>query len=638
MTMKKKGEAEKLRKALDEAMPLGVTAGLHRQADMQNPLGPAMGNTSTASAQFVGRTPMLYVDPMFDPILFLFPKDRIDEINKRLRHYYETDPIVGSAIDMHTNMPLSDYYLECEDPKNQQYWNDHKDRTGQIEFLRQLTHDHWLCGEGIGLPIWDEYNMEFSHYNQYPPENIDIVQSYVTPRKYFMLKPDPKLAEKIKSGSKLDEAMTKMMDPAYVESLREGKAYLLGSDEKVMYLARNTTKYRARGVSILGRALKDLLYKDKLRLLQLTFVDRHMFPIKIFKLGSENRGWIPNKKHFQRLDALLKQAANDPDFNILYHFGLSVEYVGTKDKISNLIPEFEWVEKQVMAALFVNEELVHGGMPSAVRDTVNMRTLMHRYMDLREKIERMMITHIFLPTARARGMYRQGRKADFIKQETMLRRVAGKDVVIQGEFLDADKKLFRVANSHCGAIDLSVYDIPRPIWKKLNLVNNAAEQQLMLSMESEGKVPTEMVLDMLGLDPRLVKKKLADQESTEFDPLWKMAREAIGQDKNVRRQVLAGKKHKEWSIPDGEELEDVKPAAPGAAKKPAAPASGGAAPAPAPGKEKPKPGEPAAGGALPPPPPPPPKPPVATKPPVGGPPLPSMASPGPVPGSTGETK
>ena len=204
---------------------------------------------------------------------------------------------------------------------------------------------------------------------------MDIFRTYVTPTAFFLLKPDPDLSKKINSASEMDQAQVRLMPETYKESLKDGKPYLLGSDKKVIYLARQTTKYRHRGVSILSRCLKDLLYKDKLRLLQLTFVDRHMHPIKIFKLGSESRGWIPNKKHFNRLQQLLVQASNDPDFNILYHFGLTVDYVGTKDKIANLIPEFEWVERQVMAALFVNDEIIHGGVPSAVRDTVNRRTL-----------------------------------------------------------------------------------------------------------------------------------------------------------------------------------------------------------------------------------------------------------------------
>jgi hypothetical protein len=532
-----------------------------------------------------------------------------------------------------TAFPLSDFSLECEADENQQYWNDFKDRTGMLEFLRNLVHDYWLLGEGIGLPVWDEFNFEFSHFNQYPPENIDIVRTYVTPRAFFMLKPDPKLSEKVKGGTNLDSALTKMMDPAYVESLKNGEPYLLGSDDKVMYLARQTTKYRNRGVSILSRALKDLLSKDKLRLLQLTFVDRHMFPIKIFKLGSESRGWIPSKKHFQRLDALLKQASNDPDFSILYHFGLQVDYVGTKDKIWNLIPEFEWVERQVMAALFVNDEIVHGGMPSAVRDTVNMRTLMHRYMDVREKIERMMITHIFLPTARARGMYRKskGSIATVKKNEEIIRKVAGKDRIVEGEFLDKENKMFRVANSRSGVIDLSVYDIPRPVWKKINLVNNASEQQLIMGLEDAGKIPLEMVFDMLGIDPRVVRSKMKAQQSTESDPLYRQIRDEIGRDKLIRKQVLRGKKTDEWEIPEGEDIE-VHPGGPQEkGRKPTVPLGGGGGgmgPSTGlPGKEKPKPkpGEPGAGGSIAPS-----RPSPEVKPPAAPPPGPSTAPAAPI--------
>jgi hypothetical protein len=538
----------------------------------------------------VARGPLMYVDPMFDPILFLFPKDRIDEINKRLRHYYETDPIVGGAIDMHSAFPLSDFSLECDDPENQTYWNDWKERVGLLETLRCLVHDYWLLGEGVALPVWDSFNFEISHFNQYPPENVDILQTYVTPKKMFMLKPDAKLMEKIKSGNKADQALLQMMDGEYVKSLEEGRPFFLGTDDKVMYLARQTSKYRARGISLLSRALKDLLYKDKLRLLQLTFVDRHMFPLKVFKVGSESKGWIPNKAHFQKLQGLLAQAQNDPDFNLLWHFGLTIDYVGTKDKIANLTPEFEWVEKQVMAALFVNEEIIHGGLPSAVRDTVNMRTLMLRYMDVREKIERMMITHIFLPMARARGFYRKGGEAKAKKMEERFIKVAGKNHKVKFSSFESNE-MFRIANTHSGTLDLSAFDIPRPMWKKINLVNNASEQQLIMNLESEGKVPLETVLDMLGLDARAIKSKLKAQESTVFDPLYRDVRNDLGRSEGVREQVLAGTKVEKWSQPESieEELAVGGPAMPGGPKKgPAAPPGGGGAPPKPKAPEKPK--------------------------------------------------
>lgn len=634
MALNRKGD-KNIQAKLDAAMPQGFKASLGVSPDMQiarEKAGDAM--TRTASAMMgmggggvagVARGPLMYTDPLFDPILFLFPKDRIDEINKRLRHYYETDPIVGGAIDMHTAFPLSDFYLECENKENEKFWNDWKDRVGLMEALRCLVHDHWLCGEGVMLPIWDDFNFEISHFNQYPPENVDIVQTYVTPKKFFMLKPDAKLREKANSANELDQNIVKMMDPKYVETLKDGKPFFLGSDDKVMYLARLSTKYRSRGISLVSRALKDLLYKDKLRLLQLTFVDRHMFPIKIFKLGSESRGWIPNKKHFDRLQALLAQAQNDPDFNILYHFGLQVDYVGTKDKVANLVPEYEWVEKQVMAALFVNEEIIHGGMPSAVRDTVNMRTLMYRYLDVREKIERMMITHIFLPMARARGFYRKTAINNAKKLERKaMKSASGKVRDVEGNNIEGTD-LFRVANSVSGNLDLSAYDIPRPIWKKINLVNNAAEQQVILGLEDSGKLPVESVYDMLGMDPRIIKSKLEAQDGTIFDPLRRQIREEIGKTGKIRKQVLRGEKTKDWDLDsvDDEVAPDMggKPPAPGK-KPPAAP--GGAAPAgmPEKPKEKPKaPPPPPGGGAAP----------IPAKPPAAPPPKPSTPpiAPGP---------
>ncbi len=617
MSAKKLSKTARLKRDLDAAPPMGFSTPMHQDPAAQESMLKVVANQIDKglkreaseissigfqpSVPFVGRTPLLYVDPLFDPLLFLFPKDRIDEINKRLRHYYEVDAIVGNAIDLHSQLPLSDFYLQCEDKEIERYWNDFKDRSGLVDFLQKLLHDYWLLGEGIGLPVWDPHNFEFSHFNQYPPENVDIFRTYATPTAFFMLKPDPDLQKKLNSGADVDQTMMKMMDPAYVESLKEGKPFLLGSDKRVIYLARQTTKYRHRGVSILTRCLKDLLYKDKLRLLQLTFIDRHTHPIKIFKLGSEQRGWIPNRKHFDRLRQLLTQASNDPDFNILYHFGLQVDYVGTKDKVMNLIPEFEWVERQVMAALFVNDEIIHGGIPSAVRDTVNLRTLMHRYLSVRESMERIMIQQIFLPIAQARGFYKKAyiKTASKVEKHTIMRQ--GKKVELDVIWRDKAKGLYTIAHNRHAGLDISAYDLPRPIWKKMNLINNLAEQQLMMKMEEDGKLPLEMLFDILGMDSKTVKKKMYDQESTPFAPLWRKIRDDIAQDPKIRMQVLRGDKPDQWSLPPGEEL--GAPTAPAggaapAAKKPAA--APAAAPA-KPGVAPPKPGaKPAPGGATPP--------------------------------------
>jgi len=232
-----------------------------------------------------------------------------------------------------------------------------------------------------------------------------------------------------------------------------------------------------------------------------------------------------------------------------------------------------------------------------------------------------MITHIFLPIARAKGYYKKGRRTAALE---------AKDKKFSSGFSRA------ASGSASNGVDISAYDIPRPIWKKINLVNNISEQQTLMALEEQGKIPLSTVLEMLGMDPRIVESKLKEQESTQLDPLWRQLREDLGRDKEVREQILRGKKHDEWKVDKDVPLEggENPAAAGGAPKKPAPGAPGGAgAPPPKPG-EKPKPGDPGAGGTPPSKPPlPPPPPPTAAGAPAATPPIgaPPPMPPGPAP-------
>src|SRR5512142_2744170 len=43
------------------------------------------------------QVPLQYVDPLFDPILIVFPQDNVRELNRRLRHYYKFEPYIRST-------------------------------------------------------------------------------------------------------------------------------------------------------------------------------------------------------------------------------------------------------------------------------------------------------------------------------------------------------------------------------------------------------------------------------------------------------------------------------------------------------------------------------------------------------------
>ena len=49
-------------------------------------------------------------------------------------------------------------------------------------------------------------------------------------------------------------------------------------------------------------------------------------PIMIWKLGSEARGWIPNRKHFDAVRDFIKKAKLEDRYDVfIYHFGVDVK-------------------------------------------------------------------------------------------------------------------------------------------------------------------------------------------------------------------------------------------------------------------------------------------------------------------------
>jgi len=306
------------------------------------------------------RTGLQFSDPAyFDPILFFLQHRDRKELNFRLRYWYEHDSIVGSAIDLHCTFPLSDFELITSDSTTTHHFKDWAEEVELFQLISDWALDYWLLGEVFSHGHWDTYNKQWKYFTMYPPEMVDVRRVPIAKDPLLYLEVDEKWRRLVRSKDPLDQAITRMIDRNLLDKIEESNKLILPPAQTV-YFGHMIGRYANRGTSILKRCLYPLLYKHKLRLLQFTFADRHMFPLKIFKLGDPVTGWVPGKAHFRLLQQHLIQAANDPDYNIIFHHGLQVEYIGAKDKIENLIPHFEYADREIMQGLFTNEALLQG--------------------------------------------------------------------------------------------------------------------------------------------------------------------------------------------------------------------------------------------------------------------------------------
>ena len=227
----------------------------------------------------VSRVPLMYVDPLFDPILMLFPVGDRRALNERLRHYYNHHPIVGNLIDLHSEFPLSDFNLETGDPAITRYYNEFKERIGLLELMVDSAKDYWLLGEFFRYGNWDATSGEWESFVPLIPEQVNVHSIRLSAQNLYYLRPDPSIKKKVFSSNPIDQAIIAHTDPEYIDAIKQDKPFRLDNN-RLLYMARKGPGDE-RGTSIVRRVLKDLVYEDKLRLLQYTFVDRHLFPVKI---------------------------------------------------------------------------------------------------------------------------------------------------------------------------------------------------------------------------------------------------------------------------------------------------------------------------------------------------------------------
>lgn len=497
--MNKKKNFKEISAKLDSIIPSGVRVENKNREKFANAMTKKAG-LSYDTAYEMSRVPLNYQDPLYDSILVQFQGYSLEEKNRRFRHYYKYNPILSNCVDIHSTFPLSDFELQAEDEEIKNYYNFlSRDKYNLLAMAEYILRDKTLLGEAFYIGNWDEENLEWKDWVQYPPEYIDITTIPGSSEKVFTVKPDPeikKINQENTEASKILEDILRTNNRRYYEAAMKEQNYDVAED-RLIYVANKTNGYTKRGYALTERAVQDLLYESQIRTLQHTFVQRHLFPIKVFKLGSKELGWIPSKKHFENFKKLLIQAASDPDFNLIYHFGLEVEYIGTKDKIENLIPHFDWCAKRIMNAFFCNDTLINGETPGYAGQTANMKMLMMRFNTAREDLQKEFRNKIFFRIAKMQG---------FVKQT-------------DGEI----KKAVKVKSKN---FSYKKYILPEFLWRRQNLLNNTQEQQFIMNLYQNDDIPFSIVADMFNLDTDMVKAYRKKDQGTYSN---KITREIIDQ-------------------------------------------------------------------------------------------------------------
>lgn len=451
-------------------------------------------------------------NPLLSSINFYIPVER-SILNQWIRYYYRFHPLVGNAIDFHTEMPMSRFgFKGIKDPSILKFYEEMAEELDMYNLLVDIMREYFLLGEAVPYLYWDEDYNCWTDAELINPDFINVrghplLMTGGSPIKGYNAKyiieliPDQTLREFAGSTNPDDQELKEQMDPALLEALKTGNNIKL-DPFNVSMIQRKQHRYEPRGTSIVLRCLKDLMYEDKLRESQYSIAEGHITPKQIWKLGDKDH--IPTNEDLQDFRDLLINANNDPIFSIVSHYATTVEFHGAAGKILPLVPEFEFVYNRILTGLFLNKSLAHGEGVSHQNASIAMRALMSRYIQIRGMIEDWCNSKVFTPVAVANDFF------DTTKAE-----------------LDHH---IRVTNKEGRALIT-----PKLDWRaKSNLLDDTQVKNFILQLQGKLMLPMRVICDALDIDYDFAAQWLKAEEGTVFDKAY--------QDNRIKKYALMQQK------------------------------------------------------------------------------------------------
>ena len=501
--------------------PRKITSSMMR-AKTASGYGGGMGLGNGGSVEGMGGN---FYSPELSTDFLELPQSLHEQWNY-YRFFYRTEPFVGQAVDLLTELPISKVRIGMAKAKNRdlavkatRFCEKWAQRVRLLDRLLSITHDRNLIGEVF---IWcEDANGEMpedirkesvrilqedgsaveqvversdaderavawlkKNYKGWtsvrvlPPEQVRMESFNFTDERIFELIPDSKtkdIIEKYKAGDKHAKRIVESMPPDVVKAVVEGSNIPLNTDPMagsfVHYLANRKSDYDPRGRSILERCMRALVYRDKLRQAQTSIASRHMTPIRIVY------GEDLDAADVEALRDQVDMALQDPDYSIIANFQVNWEEMGADQRLLDLNGEYDLTDRQLYAGLGVTEGLL-SGESSYSGDRINLEVINTRFMLLRDQLQDLVENAFFKPMCARMG---------FIEEDE-----DGDEVVI----------------------------VPTLSFTRLALRDNRDTFDALYNLYQKGSLDVDTILELLNLDPVAVRERIERDLFTVNDPTF----------------------------------------------------------------------------------------------------------------------
>lgn len=238
----------------------------------------------------------------------ILPSSDPRALNQFFRDIYAYDAVSGSAVDLMSTLPFSDWTLTGASEQQIDAYNHAADMLGLKSILPHLSIDYLVLGKFVGTILYRRENREFTDLICHNPDNLDIMPTPLYGADPLITLKVPKdYREFATSKHPYFERVRSRLGQSMVDALK-GQRLTLDS-LSTLYVPRKTFS-NSLGVSLFRRVLPLYLLERMLYRGTLTEAGRRQRSTLHVMAGSED--WEPTEEELSNLVGLFQQADLDP--------------------------------------------------------------------------------------------------------------------------------------------------------------------------------------------------------------------------------------------------------------------------------------------------------------------------------------
>lgn len=492
----KTGKPETLNRAMKtaaarvtgESIP-GANVSLKRHASIRAvQIG---GNTLTnqmirqSQLQQINTTAPGYFSPFLTAQAYQIPNNR-KEIYLWSQWYYDNEPKVAAAIEFYTDFPVSGFTLECSNGYVKDYFEDLVNKLNFAKWLPLISQEYHLRGDVF---IMGNIECQHCHGLNINEDGEPCQHEGATWRSISVLNPDTvettayfhdqdPLYYMTVTDDMVRVIQEKKPKEVYDRIPPEVRKKILAREpihihpEAIYHLKRGAAPWQPYGTSMVRRLFQTLAYKDKLRQAQWLVAERNILPIKIVKVGSEERP--ANDEDLQDVQDQLTSVANDPLLTLVTHHNFDFDYVGASGKVLQLTNEFELIEQDIIDGFMLNKAIINGEGPGYQNAAVGINAMAKRLERFRGELAYWIEERIFKPIAIWNGFTVEGKRG-------------------QEEYI-----------------------YPKIKWDDLQLKDDTGKLQMMVTAQQNGVISAQTLIESFGVDYDQEVERLRFEQTANF--------------------------------------------------------------------------------------------------------------------------